>query len=139
MAVPAVADDHTAAPKRRPVRRLRWISAKLKLSAHRLFEPHAPALLPQKLRQLFAQCCQTSRAQLDIKTSRAKPQPPAIYALSSQQHHRRRHSWSQRIGWNKLDERKRLTLTLQASPDLQRYIEHLPPNSLKPAADVGMG
>lgn len=105
-------------------RRLQWRSAQPSIETPPLFEPFAPILLPQKLRQRFEDCCHTSRAILDIERPPLKPDVPEIYAMTAQHRQRRRRRWEQRIGWNKLDDRSKVTLTLLASPELQRYLEH---------------
>ena len=130
-------DDNAPLPESGVVRRLRWRSAQPSAKPHQPFQPRAPVLIAQKLRHQFKKCCTTSRAQLDITRPPPEPEPPELYAMTAQQRQRRRRTWSQRIGWNRLDAGSKSTLTLLASPELQRYLEHTE-KSGSSAVEAGM-
>ena len=131
-------EDNASLRENGVVRRLRWRSAEPRAETGQQFQPRAPLLIAQQLRHQFKKCCTTSRAQLDMTRPRPESEPPELYAMTAQQRQRRRRTWSQRIGWNKLDERTKVTLTLLASPDMQRYLEHTE-NSGSAAAGAEMG
>ena len=118
-------------------RRLQWTFAEPTTTKGPRFEPRAAVLLPQKLRRQFEDCCNTSRARVDIERPRRKPDSPSIYAMTAQQRQRRRRTWRQRIAWNQLDERSKVSMTLFASPEMQRYLDYTQ-NAGSPASEAGM-